>query len=279
MAEWFVQVGGKQYGPFDSAKLVKLAAARKLNPDDLVKKGRDGEWKPASNVRRLFDAETQAEFDASKSNAPQQSPSKQGSSKQRRSAKQRGSSRSSKPAAADRSRRRRKAKPPPAEPLFDLSEDIAVAPAEENPYQSPQALPMTSTGFEPGRMGTTTAARDTGWNLFNSEGRVGRQMYWIVSLVTSAVLFGSLFLFVMIVVAAGNNSAIMLFGGICELCVFIACLWASLAVQAKRWHDRNKSSLWILMNFVPYIGGLWVFVELGFLRGTAGSNAYGPDPT
>jgi uncharacterized membrane protein YhaH (DUF805 family) len=24
--------------------------------------------------------------------------------------------------------------------------------------------------------------------------------------------------------------------------------------------------------------GLWAFVELGLLRGTAGANAYGPDP-
>jgi len=26
------------------------------------------------------------------------------------------------------------------------------------------------------------------------------------------------------------------------------------------------------------IGGLWYLIECGFLRGTAGSNAYGPDP-
>jgi len=26
------------------------------------------------------------------------------------------------------------------------------------------------------------------------------------------------------------------------------------------------------------IGGLWLLIELGFLKGTAGPNQYGPDP-
>ena len=54
--------------------------------------------------------------------------------------------------------------------------------------------------------------------------------------------------------------------------------WISLAVQVKRWHDRDKSAWWLLMNFVPFIGAIWVLVECGFLRGTEGQNNYGPDP-
>jgi uncharacterized membrane protein YhaH (DUF805 family) len=46
----------------------------------------------------------------------------------------------------------------------------------------------------------------------------------------------------------------------------------------KRYHDRNKSGWWILIVFVPVIGGLWYFIECGFLRGTPGPNTYGPDP-
>jgi uncharacterized membrane protein YhaH (DUF805 family) len=33
-----------------------------------------------------------------------------------------------------------------------------------------------------------------------------------------------------------------------------------------------------LSVFVPVIGGLWYLIECGFLRGTPGPNAYGPDP-
>lgn len=55
-------------------------------------------------------------------------------------------------------------------------------------------------------------------------------------------------------------------------------LWPSLAIQVKRWHDRNKSGNWILLNFIPIIGFLWVTIELGFLKGTDGNNIYGADP-
>jgi len=29
---------------------------------------------------------------------------------------------------------------------------------------------------------------------------------------------------------------------------------------------------------LPVIGALWYLIECGFLRGTDGNNAYGPDP-
>jgi hypothetical protein len=56
------------------------------------------------------------------------------------------------------------------------------------------------------------------------------------------------------------------------------CAWINLAVQVRRWHDRDKSALWLLMNFVPYVGSLWVLVECGFLSGTPGPNTYDLDP-
>ena len=54
--------------------------------------------------------------------------------------------------------------------------------------------------------------------------------------------------------------------------------WIELAVAAKRWHDRNKSVLWILFSFIPIIGQIWALVELGFIKGTKGHNRFGPDP-
>jgi uncharacterized membrane protein YhaH (DUF805 family) len=58
----------------------------------------------------------------------------------------------------------------------------------------------------------------------------------------------------------------------------LVMLWPSLALYTKRWHDRNKSGWWSLIGLIPVIGGLWLLIELGFLRGTAGPNSYGPDP-
>ena len=60
--------------------------------------------------------------------------------------------------------------------------------------------------------------------------------------------------------------------------VVLLTLWPSICIYAKRWHDRNKSGWWSLIMFVPIIGGIWLLVELGFLRGTEGPNKYGPDP-
>lgn len=57
--------------------------------------------------------------------------------------------------------------------------------------------------------------------------------------------------------------------------LFFGFLWNTYAVQAKRWHDRDKSGWWSMVGFIPYIGGIWVLVECGFLRGTDGPNRHG----
>ena len=62
------------------------------------------------------------------------------------------------------------------------------------------------------------------------------------------------------------------------LITLVVLAWVMLAVAAKRWHDRNKSALWILFTLIPIIGQIWALVELGFIRGTKGHNRFGPDP-
>jgi uncharacterized membrane protein YhaH (DUF805 family) len=80
-----------------------------------------------------------------------------------------------------------------------------------------------------------------------------------------------------------------------------AWVLAALSVSVKRLHDRNKRASWLIVFYlVPllsnaaayYVGqddavflaapaallSLWAMVELGFLRGTPGPNAYGDDP-
>jgi uncharacterized membrane protein YhaH (DUF805 family) len=61
--------------------------------------------------------------------------------------------------------------------------------------------------------------------------------------------------------------------------LMLLILWPSICIYAKRWHDRDKSGWWSLIMFIPIIGGIWLLVELGFLRGTDGPNRFGPDPT
>jgi uncharacterized membrane protein YhaH (DUF805 family) len=51
----------------------------------------------------------------------------------------------------------------------------------------------------------------------------------------------------------------------------------AIAVQVRRFHDQDRSGLFVLLNFIPYAGGLIVFIFM-VLPGTRGSNRFGPDP-
>lgn len=57
---WFVRQSGSVYGPFDSARLKKLADARKILPTSEVTKQLPGPWSQASLVRGLFTPATPA---------------------------------------------------------------------------------------------------------------------------------------------------------------------------------------------------------------------------
>jgi uncharacterized membrane protein YhaH (DUF805 family) len=127
--------------------------------------------------------------------------------------------------------------------------------------------------------------------LFGFRGRINRAKYWM-----AAIAYTS-----MMIVVAGlgfffNFSIVFLIvAGI----VFVALIVSGIAVGIKRLHDRDKSGWWLLaFYFVPplldgagkaiglaiifqiaaFAVSIWAIVELGFLRGTSGSNHYGPDP-
>lgn len=105
--------------------------------------------------------------------------------------------------------------------------------------------------------------------LFSFEGRINRQPFWMFILGVFVVTFIVAFLAGML----GDT-----LGMIILIPYFIVQIWASLAVQVKRWHDRDKSGWWVLIGLIPVIGSIWVLVECGFLRGTEGQNRFGPDP-
>jgi uncharacterized membrane protein YhaH (DUF805 family) len=118
--------------------------------------------------------------------------------------------------------------------------------------------------------------------LFSFQGRINRAKFWLVHVVMWVVV---LVVFGAILGSAAVSSdpqaalqSVGVVGGLILLVVYILALWIGLAVAAKRWHDRNKSAWWILIVFVPVVGGLWYLIECGFLKGTTGPNQFGPDP-
>ena len=105
--------------------------------------------------------------------------------------------------------------------------------------------------------------------LLSFDGRINRAKFWIGIAAIWVVLW------LLAIVAGAMNSSIL---WTIFVLLSLLVIWPSLALSIKRWHDRGKSGWWILIGFVPLIGGLWALIETGFLPGTPGPNEYGPDP-
>jgi len=108
------------------------------------------------------------------------------------------------------------------------------------------------------------------WFLFSLKGRISRKPFWIFNLIVFA---GGILLGMFIDIPDDVNEISRP-----QIMFMIWILWPSIAVQAKRWHDINKSAFWLCINFIPLIGPIWALVENGFIRGTPGPNRFGPDP-
>ena len=111
-------------------------------------------------------------------------------------------------------------------------------------------------------------------------GRNNRFHYWMINLATTALVFivlGDVFVGVYT-----NNDDLVMRGmaGVSTRLIILGPLiwWLTMINSIRRNHDRNKSGLWSLLIFVPFVGMLWEFVDLGLIGGTNGDNDYGPPP-
>ena len=123
-------------------------------------------------------------------------------------------------------------------------------------------------------------------SLFSFDGRLNRAKFWLILIATDIAVFVLLAILVAVTggsMTMGEDGSMPTMGGgvignLVALVIFVAAVWIGFAVGVKRYHDRGKSGWWVLIVLVPVIGGLWYLIECGFLRGTIGPNAYGPDP-
>ena len=102
--------------------------------------------------------------------------------------------------------------------------------------------------------------------LFSFEGRLGRGAFWAWLLAANSLLAITFLLIFPVGISQAFYSSIG---------VLLLLFWPSLAIQAKRWHDRDKSGWWILIGLIPILGPIWVLVENGLLPGTYGENQFG----
>lgn len=110
------------------------------------------------------------------------------------------------------------------------------------------------------------------------EGRSRRKEYWMFTL---GVILAAIVLIVLLALIGGFGSAdgsgpggLMI--GVLAI-AYLAILVPSIAVQVRRFHDQDKSGWFVLLNFIPYVGGIITFVFM-CIEGTRGPNRFGPDP-
>lgn len=111
------------------------------------------------------------------------------------------------------------------------------------------------------------------------EGRIPRRTWWMrYILVILGINIGMQILLAIIAAIDFTGGIITLILSIPVLIISLALIWPGLAGYAKRLHDRDMSAWWMLLVFVPAVGGLALLIICGFLPGKPGPNRYGPDP-
>ena len=133
-------------------------------------------------------------------------------------------------------------------------------------------------------MGFTEAVRTVLTKKYATfSGRASRSEYWWFQLFywIALVVVGILTVALSAVFNA-NETSLFIFIPIGLL--VLALLLPVIALQVRRFHDRDMSGWWylgaVIVGNVPFVGILvWIAVfVISCLKGTDGSNRFGPDP-
>jgi uncharacterized membrane protein YhaH (DUF805 family) len=183
---------------------------------------------------------------------------------------------------------------------------IAALPDGAGPAEARQGLPGL---FEPSLPERRPKAdnrelakmRNLLTTFFVFKGRIGRRRYWSLTLLyMSALVMGmAAFIATGILLDAKSTDA-FIFVPVGIGVVFFGSMSAAISgIAVRRLHDRGKTGYWLMLYFfapswlikhadiegaglvflAAALGAvIWAVVDLGVLRGQAGSNAFGPDP-
>tara|TARA_B100001057_G_C22652395_1_gene872575 strand:- start:454 stop:840 length:387 start_codon:yes stop_codon:yes gene_type:complete len=98
---------------------------------------------------------------------------------------------------------------------------------------------------------------------FVFEGRASRSEYWWFQLIVSPSYYISTFM---------QNELAYFFLGIT-----LFTLIPAISAGVRRLHDTNRSGFFLLLSFIPFIGGL-ILLFFFIAEGTKGKNKFGPNP-
>jgi len=160
-----------------------------------------------------------------------------------------------------------------ARDIYVLNSPVTAAtPGSPGPVHAPAAATKSDGMF-------TYFLRALSRNYFQLYGRARRMEYWgflLFFFVSLIVLF-----FADIVISAmfygedsnGDPNFWPAFSGI----FYLYCLIPSLTVTVRRLHDQDMTGWLLLLNLVPYIGGIILFI-LMFFDSRSQPNKHGPSP-
>ena len=101
---------------------------------------------------------------------------------------------------------------------------------------------------------------------FVFEGRASRSEYWWFQLIVAPS-------YVIFEITNSESSPVSFLFLVFTLLTLIPAISAGV----RRLHDTNKSGFYLLLSFIPFIGGLIVLFFL-IAQGTKGKNRFGADP-
>ena len=130
----------------------------------------------------------------------------------------------------------------------------------ETPFSAPEI-----TGRPASKMPFMDSAKTCMQKSFTLQGRASRSEYWFF------YLFMIIAQIVLAVIDASLGTPLSL--------LVLALIPAMLCVTIRRMHDIGKSGWWLLIGFIPLIGGLILLYWFIFDGGQPHANDYGAVPT
>ncbi len=106
------------------------------------------------------------------------------------------------------------------------------------------------------------------------DGRSARAEYWWVQ------LFYAISVIILIIpmgLFSGPSGAPSLLTALPVIVFALIGLLPMIALSIRRFHDQDKSGWFLLLSFIPYVGGLIVTAFM-CIPGSKGANRFGADP-
>lgn len=108
-------------------------------------------------------------------------------------------------------------------------------------------------------------------------GRSSRREFWMFQLLYVAIAIATVTIMTVDTNSYGETGLLTKLTLVSAILAALGLAVPLLAVEARRFHDQDKSAWLVLINLVPYVGFVIVAIMMT-AEGTKGDNRYGADP-